>query len=317
MKEEAEIFVGVDVSKDTLDVFDGVKSYRVQAKPAKIRELVMRLKGAKLVVVESTGGYEMALVKELWQAEVPVSIVNPRQVKRFAQGLAVEAKTDKIDAKILQKFAVKNTPRETPRPSDEQLRLSELIDRRRQLIESLIIEKNRAKAPAISAQMNKDIKRAVSFLEKEVKRVTELAQEIINSTPELKAKAEVLSSEHGVGAVLTLSLLSDLPELGTINRNKIGALVGVAPYDNQSGSRDGRRHIRGGRKHIRAILYMATLAAIRRSPVLKPYFIAQVKRGKPKMSALIACMRKLLLILNSKMRAYYQQSSVAMPTLAC
>ena len=305
MKIEKEIFIGIDVSKERLDIFDGMKGSTSSTTPQKIKQLaeIFKEKKVTLVVVESTGGYERGIVKALWEVGVPVSIVNPRQVKRFAQGLAVEAKTDKIDARILQKFAVMIRPRVTPPMAENMMRLSELLDRRRQLIESLITEKNRIKTPDRSKEMIRSVKRFIAFLQKELEGVTKAALEIIQADCKLKTKAELLLSEHGVGQVLTLTLLGELPELGTINRAKISALVGVAPFDNQSGTRDGKRHIRGGRKHVRSILYMATLAAIRRSPKLKPYFISQVKKGKPKMSALIACMRRLLITLNAKMRA--------------
>lgn len=305
MKVEKEIFIGIDVSKERLDMFDGIKGNTSSTNPKKIKQLaeIFKEKKVTLVVVESTGGYERGIVKALWEVGVPVSIVNPRQVKRFAQGLAVEAKTDKIDARVLQKFAEMIRPRATPPMTENMLRLSELLDRRRQLIESLITEKNRLKTPDRSKEMLRSVTRLIAFLQKELDGVTKAAREIIQADSKLKAKAELLLSEHGVGEVLTLTLLGELPELGTINRAKISALVGVAPFDNQSGTRDGRRHIRGGRKQVRTILYMAALTAIRRSPTLKPYFINQVKKGKPKKSALVACMRKLLITLNAKMRA--------------
>lgn len=306
MKEENEVYVGIDVSKDSLDIFDGVRNYAIRTCPKRMKLLAERFKkeSVKLVVVESTGGYERTMVKALWELDVPVSVVNPRQVKRFAQGLAVEAKTDKLDARTLQKFAQMIKPRATPQPSKEMMALSELLDRRRQLTESLITEKNRVKAPGISQSMIRNIKRMICFLEKELKAVTLMAEQIIGQSTELKGKYKVLSSEYGVGTILSLTLIGELPELGTINRRQISALVGVAPFDNQSGKRDGRRHIRGGRKHIRSILYMATLAAIRSSTHLKSYYLNQVKRGKAKMSAVIACMRKLLIMLNAKMRVF-------------
>lgn len=306
MKEENEVYVGIDVSKDSLDIFDGVRNYAIRTCPKRMKLLAERFKkeSVKLVVVESTGGYERTMVKALWELDVPVSVVNPRQVKRFAQGLAVEAKTDKLDARTLQKFAQMIKPRATPQPSKEMMALSELLDRRRQLTESLITEKNRVKAPGISQSMIRNIKRMICFLEKELKAVTLMAEQIIGQSAELKGKYKVLSSEYGVGTILSLTLIGELPELGTINRRQISALVGVAPFDNQSGKRDGRRHIRGGRKHIRSILYMATLAAIRSSTHLKSYYLNQVKRGKAKMSAVIACMRKLLIMLNAKMRVF-------------
>lgn len=313
MEYKNEIFIGIDVSKDSLDIYDGERSGKTTNDVKGIMSFVKRLKSSKvapLVVVESTGGYERGVVRALWREKIPVSVVNPRQSKRFVQSLGMQAKTDKIDAKMLWRFAKATNPSPTKSPGQEELKLSELIDRRRQLVETLIVEKNRLKTPGISNNTIKSIKKIISVLTKEIELITKEATQIIDANSEMKRKASVLKSEHGVGEVLTLTLLGDLTELGKLNRNKIGALVGVAPFDNQSGSFNGKRRISGGRKHIRAILYMCALAAIRKSPTLKPYFLRLVKRGKPKMCALVACMRRLLLILNAKMRDFYQSQQL-------
>lgn len=310
MEANVGVFVGIDVSKEWLDVSDGKHLYRVTNSRRELNRAVKKLRKATLVVVESTGGYERALIEALWDNEIPVALVNPRQTKRFAQGLAVEAKTDRIDAQMLQRFAVMVRPKALPKPRAEVVSLQRVLDRRRQLVESIVIEKNRAKAPAIDSFHKGSIKRVLSILQKELKVVNAQARTIINSDEELRAKRDLLLSEHGVGDVLALTLLADLTELGTLNRAKITSLVGLAPLDRQSGSTDGRRFIRGGRKHVRHVLYMATVAAIRRSPSLKPYFLKQVQRGKLKMFALIACMRKLILTLNAKMRIFLQSHSI-------
>lgn len=304
MKKENEVFVGIDISKDWVDVADGSEEARIANVPGALKRLASKLKqkGTKLVVVESTGGYERMLLEALWDAQVPVAMVNPRQTKHFARGLAVEAKTDQIDARLLQRFAAMVQPAATQRPSPEIIELQTLLDRRRQLLELTVMEKNRLKAPLASIHSKKSIERVLKTFAKEVKQLSLKANSIIDAHPLLRKKRDLLLSEHGVGEVLALTLLGDVPELGTLNRAKISALIGVAPINRQSGSKDSKRSIRGGRKHVRQILYMSTVAAIRRSPSLKPYFLRLVKRGKPKMIALIACMRRLLISLNSKMR---------------
>ena len=306
MENGTEVFVGIDVSQGWLDVADGRRVWRRKNTAFDAKKLASELRkaGVTLVVVESTGGYERIVLQALWDAGVPVSLVNPRQTKRFAQGLAVEAKTDRIDAQMLQRFGSMVRPRPTPRPEPEILQLQQLLDRRRQLIELMIIEKNRAKAPLCDKSHRRSIRKVLAVLQREVRAISKAATKIIDAHQILREKHAVLFSEHGVGDVLALTLLADVPELGTLNRGKIGALIGVAPLNHQSGSRDAKRFIRGGRKHVRQILYMATVAAIRRSTTLKPYFLRLVKRGKPKMIAVIACMRRLLLTLNAKMRAF-------------
>lgn len=313
MKIEKELFLGIDVCKEWLDISDGGRTWRIANTAASVLKLTKRLAKHKpsLVVVESTGGYERTVLELFWSAQISIALVNPRQTKRFAQGLAVEAKTDRIDAQMLQRFAAMVRPQATPRPAPEIIELKALLDRRRQLMGILVIEKNRIKAPLTTTPQRSSMRRVITLIEREIKALSEQAHKIIDAHAFLRAKKAVLLSEHGVGEVLALTLLGDVPELGTLNRAKLGALIGVAPLNNQSGARDSRRFIRGGRKHVRHVLYMATVAAIRRSPSLKPYFLRLVKRGKPKMVALIACMRKLLLTLNAKMRCFLGQQAMA------
>jgi transposase len=312
MEKEEGVFVGIDVCKSWLDVFDGKQCYRVSNSKKGLKKLVFRLHKVKacLVVVESTGGYERLALQALWENKIPVALVNPRQTKRFAQGLAVEAKTDVIDAKMLQRFAQMVRPRALPPPSAQMLKLQGVLDRRRQLIETIIAEKNRAKAPLVDTFQKRSILRVLKVLKKELALISAEAQKLIEANETLRAKRDLLLSEHGVGEVLALTLLADVEELGTLNRAKVTSLIGLAPLDRQSGTKDGRRFIRGGRKHVRHVLYMATVAAIRRSPTLKPYFLRLVKRGKPKMVAIIACMRRLLITLNAKMRVFLEAQTL-------
>ena len=305
METIREVFVGVDVSKGYLDC-DWGSHKRVENTASGVKSVIRQLKklAVKLVVVESTGGYERALLEALWSAKIPVSHVNPRRTKAFAQSLGLQAKTDKIDARMLRQFGETMTPPETPPPSAEVRALQALLDRRTQLVSMRTEEKNRAKNPAITTEIRAMIRKSILFITKELQRITLSIESVIDASPVLKAKASVLQREMAVGPVLVMTLLGDLPELGTISREKISALVGVAPLNNQSGNADRARPIRSGRKQVRQVLYMATVCAIRRNPKIKAYFLALVKRGKHKMVALVAAMRRFIINLNALMRDF-------------
>jgi transposase len=307
MEEQSKVFIGIDVGKDTLAVNTG-REWNVSNTERGIRKLVISFQkiNPALVVVESTGGHENAVMEALWSAGIPVSRVNPYRTKAFARSLGINAKTDPIDAAMLRKFAEQIRPTPTPAPSADVRKIKPLIDRRIQITAMIAQEKNHLKAPLIDALTQKSIQRILEVLKQELKEIDAHILEVINTSKELSSKASVLQQHVGVGPVLTMTLLGDLPELGTISRQKIGALVGVAPFHNQSGSFDGKRSIRGGRKHVRSILYMATVAAIRYNQGLKAFFLRLVKQGKPKMVALVAAMRRLLVILNAAMRALLQ-----------
>jgi len=192
--------------------------------------------------------------------------------------------------------------------------LQALLDRRTQLITMRAEEKNRAKGPAIPAEIRAMIRKSILFFTKELQRITLSIEKVIDASPPLKAKAALLQKEMAVGPVLVMTLLGDLPELGTISREKIGALVGVAPLNNQSGNSDRARPIRAGRKQVRSVLYMATVCAIRRNPKIKAYFLSLVKRGKPKMVALVAAMRRFIVNLNAVMRDFLASSKQVITT---
>ena len=311
MSSKNELFVGVDVGKETLAVNTG-KDWSVSNSEKGVRKLVeiLRKMNPSLVVMESTGGYEQLILNGLWEAHIAVCRVNPRRTKAFADSLGINAKTDSIDAGMLRRFAEKMRPAPTPQPSEAVRKIKPLIDRRVQLTEMITQEKNHLKAPLIDELAKKSIKRILEVLISELKELDTLVLQTINSSEELRTKASILQQQVGVGPVLTMMLLGDMPELGTISRQKVGALVGVAPLNNQSGLFNGKRSIRGGRKQVRSVLYMATVAAIRHNQQLKAFFLSLVKRGKHKMVALVATMRRLLVILNASVRSFFESKQL-------
>lgn len=311
MRTKNEVFVGIDVGKDTLVVNSG-RDWQVSNSQKGIKKLIEALKSMNptLVVMESTGGYEQLLLNEIWLAEIPVCRINPRRSKAFADSLGINAKTDSIDAGMLRRFAEQVRPLATPAPTAAVRKIKPLIDRRVQLVEMITQEKNHLKAPLVEELTKKSIKRILEILKTELKELDALILHTINLFEELRTKASVLQQQIGVGPVLTMMLLGDMPELGTISREKVGALVGVAPLNNQSGLFNGKRSTRGGRKQVRSVLYMATVAAIRHNQQLKTFFLNLVKIGKHKMVALVATMRRLLVVLNASMRKFLETKSL-------
>jgi transposase len=293
------LFVGIDVSQEYLDVaVTGHKRVlRVANEEVELQSLGRRLieQAPELIVMEASGGYERSAAAILLGMGLTVAIVNPRQVRDFARSLGQLAKTDAIDARILARFGevVKPAP---ARLSDEtEGQLHALEQRRRQLIEMMVAERNRLR----TAPRTKDrIAEHLRWLEEEVKRTDKEIEGLVQSDSDLKAKSAILTSVPGVGRVVSASLLGSLPELGRLNRKEIAALVGVAPLNWDSG----RRSVWGGRAHIRAVLYMAALVASRRNPTIRSLYERLCASGKPKKVALVAAMRKLLVILNSMLR---------------
>ncbi len=297
------MFVGIDVSQEYLDVaVTGHKRVlRVANEEVELQSLGRRLieQAPELIVMEASGGYERLAAAILLGVGLTVAIVNPRQVRDFARSLGQLAKTDAIDARILARFGevVKPAP---ARLSDEtEGQLHALEQRRRQLIEMMVAERNRLR----TASRTKDrIAEHLRWLEGEVKRTDKEIEGLVQSDSDLKAKSAILTSVPGVGPVVSVSLLGSLPELGRLNRKEIAALVGVAPLNWDSGKLRGRRSVWGGRAHIRAVLYMAALVASRRNPTIRSLYERLCASGKPKKVALVAAMRKLLVILNSMLR---------------
>ncbi|MBB1612512.1 IS110 family transposase [Pseudomonas protegens] len=297
--------VGIDVSKSTLDSFVSTTGQVEQFLNTHddIQRLTKYLKAQTpaLVVLEATGGFERLAAAELSASGLPVVIVNPRQVRDFAKATGQLAKTDALDARIIAEFAqaVKPAIREL---ADEHAReLADLLVRRRQIIDMLVAEQSRLKQAVFKA-LQQDIKAHVVWLQKRLKNTDDDLHDAIKASPIWKANYDLLREVKGVGDVLALSLLAMLPELGKVNRKQVAALVGVAPYNCDSGIFKGRRRIWGGRAELRSVLYMATLSSKLHNPVIEQFYNHLLAAGKSKKVALVACMRKLLTILNAMIR---------------
>jgi transposase len=295
-------FGGIDLSKDFLDVCctDGAFE-RLPTTPAGFESAIALLAGCELVVLEATGGLEHAVAAALSTAGLPVAIVNPRQVRDFARATGVLSKTDRVDAGVLAQFAARIRPE--PRPlKDEQLaELEAMVARRRQLVEMRVAEQQRL-SRAVSMRVRQSIEVVIEVLNRQIKETDVLLARAIQRSPIYRAKDDLLRSMPGVGPVLSLTLLTRLPELGRISNREIAALVGVAPYACESGRWKGQRHVWGGRQDVRRALYMATLAAVKHHPLLRQIYEQLLARGKAKKVALVACMRRLLVWLNAMMR---------------
>lgn len=297
-----EVWIGVDVSKQSFDVAarPGDESWSEQNNQAGIKALIRRLKrlSPKRIVLEATGGYEYELALRLSKAGLPVAVVNPRQVRDFARAVGKLAKADPIDAKILSHFAeaVKPPCRLVKDPKLDDL--NQLVTRHRQLVEMIVAERNRRMSLRGDAQSDIDV--TVRFLQGRLKQVDERLKTLIDNHPHWNCTAELLISVPGVGPVLISSLIAELPELGTINRKQIASLVGVAPFNNDSGKSRGRRHIWGGRAHLRALLYMSVIAGLRFNQTIRSFYQHSRHSGKP---AKVACMRKLLVQLNAMVKS--------------
>jgi len=297
------IVIGIDVSKDRLDVAtpDGVVDY--PNAPHGHQQLIKLLAKWSLeaILVEATGGYERAVVAELAAVDLPVVVINPRQVRDFARATGRLAKTDRIDAQVLAAFGQAVRPERRPLPDEKQRELQQQLARRRQLVEMLTAENNRLQQ-ATDKLVCKTIKAVCTTLRKQLDHLDEQLQRLIEATPAWRAKEDLLRSVPGVGPQTALALLAELPELGNCSRQQIAALVGVAPINQDSGKHRGVRTIWGGRASVRSALYMATLVATRWNPVIRLYYQHLQSLGKRKKVALVACMRKLLCILNAILR---------------
>lgn len=301
---EEKVYVGIDVSKAKLDVSVGPQEQIWQADNtvAGITSLVRRLGKLtpSLIVVEATGGYEAQLVGALCAASLPVARVNPGRVRKFAQGMNWLAKTDRIDARLLVRFGEKANPRLTQLPSEDEKRLAALVKRRKQVLDMLVAEQNRLENADLDVRPY--IQDSLTMLQSQLDELDKAIQSHIDQTPDLKKRRDLLTTVPGVGKVTASTLTAQLPELGSCDRKQIAALVGVAPFSHDSGKMRGRRFIRGGRPPIRSVLYMAALSATRFNPVIRTFYKRLVLSGKEFKVALVACMRKLLTILNAMIR---------------
>jgi transposase len=300
----AKFYVGVDVAKDWLDVAQRPEGapWRVSNDERGIAALVERLVQLRpaLVVLEATGGMEMPVVGALVIVQLPTAVVNPRQVREFARATGRLAKTDAIDAQVLAQFGEAVRPELRPFPDAATQELSALLARRRQLVGMLTAEKNRLRTAAKAVRA--DVQEHIRWLERRLSDLDGQLAQSIRSSPSWRERDNLLKSTPGVGPVLSVTLLAELPELGTLGRKEIAALVGVAPLNWDSGHLRGKRRVWGGRSRVRAALYMAALVAARCNPVLRAFYERLVEAGKPKKVALTACMHKLLTILNAMIR---------------
>ena len=300
-----EKFVGIDVSKSTLDVCIELdeKMLHVAYDEAGIKQIVDRLKEVSptLIVIEATGGLEIRIATELASKGLQVAVINPRQARDFAKATGRLAKTDQVDAVMLAAFAKAIRPQARPLRDEETCALNDMVSRRRQLIDMRVQETLRL-GTAASKPLQKNLSKHIAWLDKQIAEIdTDLTKRLRNSDV-WRTKDDLLRGIPGVGAVTTLTVLAKCPELGTLNRREIAALTGVAPLANDSGKHRGKRFIWGGRADVRAVLYMAAVSAIRCNEPIKAFAERLKKAGKPSKVVIVACMRKLLTIMNSMLK---------------
>lgn len=304
LEREKEVFVGIDVSKEKLDVAvrpsGELMSFSNDEDGISVMADFIKPFSPLLIVFEATGGLETASVGMLAAKGLPVVVINPRQVRDFAKATGRLAKTDAIDAHVIARFGEAVRPEVRPLKDEETKRLAALITRRRQIVEMITAEKNRLSRT--TPWTLKDIKNHVAWLEKCLKKADKNLNDLLRKSPVWREKDDILQSTPGVGPVLSMTLLSNLPELGALNRKQIAALVGVAPLNRDSGSFRGKRMIWGGRASIRSVLYMSVTCAIRFNPVIKKFYQRLRDAGKLHKVAMTACMRKLLVILNTMIK---------------
>ena len=304
-KKKSKSFIGIDVSKQQLEVAAHERDYQFRCpnKASAFGPLMAELIDLQpaLIVLEATGGLEMPVVSALHAAGLPVVVINPRQVRDFAKALGQLAKTDRLDARVLAHFAAAIKPPLRPIKSKEEQELDALTGRRGQLIEILTDEKNR-RASTATDSVRDQIKEHIDWLEKRIAELDQQLKALLQSSACWQAKDQILQSVPGIGPVVSFSMIADLPELGTLNRQQISKLVGVAPLNNDSGQQSGIRHIYGGRARVRCMLYMAALSATRYNPVIKEFYQRLMARNKLFKVAITACMRKLLAIINVMVR---------------
>jgi transposase len=299
------MFVGIDVAKDRLDVHlrPGGEVFSVARDGEGIEALIARLRGVRptLVVLEATGGFETVVAAALSAAELPLTVVNPRQIRDFARATGRLAKTDAVDAAVIAHFAEAVKPQARPVPSAEARLLGELVARRRQLIEMMTAERNRRRQ-LTSKRLIKGIDRILAALQSQLTELEQDIDDMVRGTPAWREKEDLLVSVPGIGPRIARTLIADLPELGSLGRRQVASLIGVAPFNRDSGKWRGRRTIAGGRASVRTALYMSVLVSIRRKLPLAAVYQRLRAAGKPAKVAIVACMRKLATILNAILR---------------
>ncbi len=304
--KDQKMFVGIDVSKDRLDVHIHPSGERFEVPRTEdgAEQLVTRLKSHDLAVIaiEATGGYEVMVVAALAAAGLPVAVVNPKRVHHYAKALGVSAKTDALDAHVIARFACDVKPQVRALPDAETLVLGEVLTRRRQIVQMITAEKNRALRMVQQKHMQKSIGRIITALEAELARLDGSIDGMVKASPLWSEREELLSSVPGVGKIIARTLLAELPELGTLDRRQVAALAGLAPWTRQSGQWRGHSMIGGGREVPRTVLFLGAMAAARHNPDLKAFSLRLLNAGKSKKAVLTAVSRKLLTILNAILR---------------
>ena len=304
-KTIVEKFVGIDVSKSTLDICvePPGEALHVAYDEAGIRQVVNRLKevGPALIVIEATGGLEVRIATELASKGLPVAVINPRQARDFAKATGRLAKTDQVDAAVLAAFAKAIRPQARPLKDADTRALDDMVSRRRQLIDMRVQETLRL-GTAASKPLQKSLKQHIAWLDKRIAEVDSDLTRQLRESDVWRAKDDLLHSIPGVGNVTIRTMLGKCPELGTLNRREIAALTGVAPLANDSGKHRGKRFVWGGRADVRAVLYMAAISAMRCNDTIKAFAERLKKAGKPPKVVIVACMRKLLTIMNSMLK---------------
>lgn len=300
-----EKFVGIDVSKSTLDVCiePAVQTLHIVYDDAGIKQLAGRLKEVSptLIVIEATGGLEVRIATELASVGLPVAVINPRQARDFAKATGQLAKTDQVDAAVLAAFAKAIRPQARALKDEDTRALNDMVNRRRQLI-GIRVQETLRLGTAASKPVQKDLNKHIAWLDKRIAGIDTDLTKRLRGSEAWRARDDLLRGIPGVGAVTTLTMLAKCPELGTLNRREIAALTGVAPLANDSGKHRGKRFIWGGRADVRAVLYMAAISAIRCNDTIKAFAERLKKAGKPPKVVIVACMRKLLTIMNSMLK---------------
>jgi transposase len=303
--ESTDVFVGIDVSMDWLDVsvLPFGDEYRISYGRAEVAELVKRMSDLRpiRIILEATGGYEVEIAAALSDAGLPVCVINPRQSRDFAKATGELAKTDRVDARVLAEFGRALRPPVRPLPDADARQLRETMDRRGQILETLLAERNRLQRTE-SKTVKASLRSHIRHLERQLEKMEKALADQIEASPAWQEDVDLLTSVPGVGQLTAANLTIMLPEIGTMGRKQIAKLVGVAPLSRDSGSRRGSRSIWGGRAQVRRMLYMPTLVATRNNPVISALYNRLVERGKPKKVAIVACMRKLLIITNAMIR---------------
>lgn len=300
--DENKVYIGIDLSQESLDMaaYPTNQIWQYKYNRHGISKTVSKLKEIKpvLVVMEATGGMEKPLREALHDANLAVAVVNPRRIRDHGRSMGVLAKTDRLDAKVIAHFAAKIEPTPQPPPSQELQSLDSIITRRTQLTNILTAERNRLKQ-SMEPRVQQDIKELIEYLQAKLESLDKEVKERIKQNPSFAEKAKLYKSMSGVGDILSANLITKLPELGILNQREIAALVGLAPVNKDSGKMRGKRMIQGGRASLRKALYMPALVAVRNNPVIKNVYLRLIANGKTKKVALVACMHKMITILNA------------------